>query len=109
MRTAAAAERFKRKPATALAIAPIRGGIVKIIRALEAYDTRAIRVLMASAGAMLVAAALTTNVVSFLLALATAMACWTMLEENYRRGAYGEILEEVTGQRRRPRRVNPRR
>jgi hypothetical protein len=100
---------FKRRPATAFAIAPIRSRIVKITRSLEAYDTRAIRVLMASAGAMLVAAALTTNVVSLLLALVTMMACWTMLEENYRRGAYGEILEEATSQPRRPRRVNPRR
>lgn len=82
---------------------------MKIIRSLEAWDTRAIRLVMASAGAMLVAGAITTNVVSFLLALATTMACWTMLEENYRRGAYGQVTEEAQDQPRRGRRVNPRR
>jgi hypothetical protein len=82
---------------------------VKIIRSQEAYDTSAIRWVMAGAGATLVAAALMTNVLSFLLALAALMACGTMLEENYRRGAYAEIIEESRDRPRRPPRINSRR
>jgi hypothetical protein len=74
---------------------------VKIIRSLEAWDTRAIRLVMAGAGATLVAAALTTNVASFLLGLVAIMACGTMLERNYRRGAYVEVARDSRTSRRR--------
>jgi hypothetical protein len=74
---------------------------VKIIRSLEACDTRAIRLVMAGAGVTLVAAALTTNVASFLLGLVAIMGCGTMLERNYRRGAYIEVAWEARTSRRR--------
>jgi hypothetical protein len=89
-------------------VAP-RSRIVKIIRSIEAWDTRAIRVVMASAGLTLVAATLSTSVVSFLLALATLMACGTMLEVNERRGAYQPVPGKIGNQLRPIRRVNPRR
>jgi hypothetical protein len=82
---------------------------VKIDHSLEACSTAAIRLVMAGAGAMLIAATLTTNVVSFLLGLVAMMACATLLEENYRRGAYREVVEPALVARRRDRRINPRR
>jgi hypothetical protein len=82
---------------------------VKIDHSLEACGTGAIRLVMAGAGVMLIAATLTTNVVSFLLGLVALMACGTLLEENYRRGAYREVAEPARIARRRDRRINPRR
>lgn len=58
------------------------------------FETRALRVLLAAAGCVIVAAALRGNAASILLALATCLACTSRIERNYRRGAYGAVTAE---------------
>ena len=55
------------------------------------FETRALRVLLAAAGSVIVAAALRGNAASVLLALGACLACVSRIERNYRRGAYGAV------------------
>ena len=55
------------------------------------FEARALRALLATAGCVIVAAALYGNAVSMLLAIATCLACVSRIERNYRRGAYGAV------------------
>lgn len=53
------------------------------------FETRALRVILAGAGCLIVASALLGNAGSVLLSIAVCLACATRMERNYRLGAYG--------------------
>jgi hypothetical protein len=59
------------------------------------FETRALRVILAGAGCLIIAGALLGNAVSVLLSLAVCLASLSRIERNYRRGAYGRGPVEV--------------
>ncbi len=58
------------------------------------FDTRLIRITLASSGATFIAAVFCCDLPAALLAIAGCLACGTMIEENYRRGVYRAVVPE---------------
>lgn len=53
------------------------------------FETRALRVILAGAGCLIIASAILGSAGSMLLSIAVCLACATRMERNYSRGAYG--------------------
>ncbi|GGF28319.1 hypothetical protein GCM10011611_37960 [Aliidongia dinghuensis] len=59
------------------------------------FETTALRAVLAAAGCLMVASAVSGNGASALLALLACLGCLSRIERNYRRGAYGRIEREL--------------
>jgi len=59
------------------------------------FETRALRLVLAAAGGLIVAGALAGNAGTVLLSLGACLACASRMERNYRRGAYGRVELET--------------
>jgi hypothetical protein len=59
------------------------------------FEARALRWMLAAAGSLIVGGALTGNAGSVLLSLFACLACVTRIEQKYRNGDYGQVMDET--------------